>query len=64
MVVEDKWLARLDRDVHSEMDRISQVLAGRVRELAERYETPLPRMNERVSELEYLGEPHYACILR
>jgi type I restriction enzyme M protein len=51
-VVEDKWLVRLDRDVHGEMDRISQTLAQRVRELAERYETPLPRMNERVAELE------------
>lgn len=52
IVVEDKWLAQLDRDVHGEMDRISQALAQRVRELAERYEMPLPRMNERVAELE------------
>lgn len=52
LVVEDKWLARLDLDVHGEMDRISQALAGRVRELADRYEIPLPRMNERVAELE------------
>jgi type I restriction enzyme M protein len=34
------------------MDRISQVLAGRVKELAERYETPLPQMVSRVAERE------------
>ncbi len=52
LVVEDKWLAALDRAVHGEMDRISQALAQRVRDLAERYEMPLPRMNEQVTELE------------
>jgi type I restriction enzyme M protein len=52
LVVDDKWLARLDAVIHGETDGISQVLTQRVRELAERYETPLPRMNERVAELE------------
>lgn len=52
LVVEDKWLGALDRAVHGEMDRISQALGQRVCELADRYETPLPRMNERVAELE------------
>ena len=52
LVVDDKWLAALDRDIHSEMDRISQALTQRVKELAERYETPLPQMVSRVAELE------------
>ena len=52
LVVDDKWLAALDRDIHGEMDRISQALTRRVKELAERYETPLPRMVSRVDELE------------
>jgi type I restriction enzyme M protein len=52
LVVDDKWLAALDRDIHGEMDRISQALTQRVKELAERYETPLPRMANRVVELE------------
>ncbi len=52
LVVDDKWLAVLDRDIHGEMDRISQRLTRRVKELAERYETPLPRMVSRVAELE------------
>jgi type I restriction enzyme M protein len=52
LVVDDKWLATLDAAVHGEMDRLSQQLTARVKELAERYETPLPRLNERVAELE------------
>ena len=34
------------------MDRVSQQLTQRVKELAERYETPLPQMVSRVAELE------------
>lgn len=52
LVVDDKWLATLDAAVHGEMDRLSQQLTARVKELAERYEAPLPRLNERVAELE------------
>ncbi|HEV3460111.1 MAG TPA: class I SAM-dependent DNA methyltransferase [Thermoanaerobaculia bacterium] len=52
VVVDDKWLAALDATIHGEMDRVSQQLTRRVKELAERYETPLPKMVSRVSELE------------
>lgn len=52
LVVEDKWLAALDKDIHGEMDRISQALTQRVKELAERYETPLPQMVNQVAEME------------
>jgi type I restriction enzyme M protein len=52
LVVDDKWLAALDAAIHGEMDRISQALAQNVKELAERYETPMPHMASRVSELE------------
>ncbi|WP_398500530.1 N-6 DNA methylase [Variovorax sp.] len=52
LVVDDKWLATLDAAVHGEMDRLSQQLTARVKELAERYEAPLPQLNERVTELE------------
>ena len=51
LVVEDKWLAALDADIHGEMDRISQTLTRRVKELAERYETPLPALTRKVAEL-------------
>jgi len=52
LVVDDKWLAALDAAIHGEMDRVSQQLTQRVKELAERYETPLPQLTNRVSELE------------
>ena len=52
LAVDDKWLAALDRDIHSEMDRISQALTRRVKDLAERYETPLPQLTGRVAVLE------------
>jgi type I restriction enzyme M protein len=52
LVVNDKWLAALDAAIHGEMDRVSQQLTQRVKELAERYETPLPQMVSRVTELE------------
>ena len=43
-MVDDKWLAALDAAIHGEMDRISQALTQRVKELAERYETRMPQM--------------------
>src|SRR6266700_1497378 len=51
LVVEDKWLAILASDVQTELNRISQVLTGRIKELAERYITPLPRLTEEVETL-------------
>ena len=38
--------------IHGEMDRISQGLTRRVKELAQRYESPLPTLTARVAELE------------
>lgn len=52
LVVEDKWLSSLDSAIHGEMDRISQSLTQRVKELSERYETPMPQMTDSVAELE------------
>jgi type I restriction enzyme M protein len=52
LVVDDKWFAALDAAIHGELDRVSQTLTRRVKELAERYEAPLPQMVERVAELE------------
>jgi type I restriction enzyme M protein len=52
LVVDDKWFAALDATIHGEMDRISQVLTQRVKELANRYEMPMPKMVDLVSELE------------
>jgi type I restriction enzyme M protein len=51
LVVEDKWLDVLDTAIHGEMDRISQALTQRVKELAERYEKPLPKLTREVETL-------------
>jgi len=50
-VVEDKWLAHLQAEVQQELQRISQTLAQRIRELAERYDTPLPKLEDEVTAL-------------
>ena len=52
LVVEEKWLNTLHATIYDEMERVSQSLTQRVKELAERYETPLPQMNSRVDDLE------------
>ena len=52
LVVDDKWLAAINAAIHGEMDRISQGLTQRVKELAERYETPLPLLVSLVADLE------------
>ena len=58
LVVDDKWLAALDAAIHGEMDRVSQQLTRRVKELAERYETPLPKLVNRVAELQAKVNSH------
>lgn len=58
LVVEDKWLTTISAAIHGEMDRISQALTQRVKELAERYETPLPLASSRVAELEQSVNAH------
>jgi type I restriction enzyme M protein len=51
LVVDDKWLATLASDIQGELNRVSQALTGRVKELAERYEMPLPKLSEDVDVL-------------
>lgn len=58
LVVDDKWMASMDKDIHSEMDRISQRLTQRIKELAERYETPLPLQTQNVIVLEKTVNEH------
>lgn len=44
IVINDKWLPAMEASVQTEMDRLSQQLTGRLKELIERYETPLPEI--------------------
>jgi type I restriction enzyme M protein len=51
LVVDDKWLATLAAAVQSELDRVSQALAGRIKQLAERYAMPMPELTAEVETL-------------
>ncbi|HEY6074405.1 MAG TPA: hypothetical protein VIV15_13705, partial [Anaerolineales bacterium] len=58
LVVDDKWLAQIGADAQSVLDRVSQALMGRVRQLADRYADPLPRLVEDVNSLAVRVDEH------
>ncbi len=58
LVVEDKWLATLSAAVQGELDRVSQTLTSRIRQLAERYATPLPQLTDEVAALAAKVDQH------
>jgi type I restriction enzyme M protein len=58
LVVDDKWMARLSAAVQGELDRVSQTLTGRIRELAERYATPLPTLTDELAILAARVDEH------
>lgn len=53
LIVDDKWLATLQSNIEAEIERVTQQLANRVKELEERYNEPLPTITKSV---EYLSE--------
>lgn len=58
LVVDDKWLAALAAAVQGELDRVSQTLTGRIHQLAERYDTPLQKLVQKVAELSAKVDEH------
>ena len=58
LVVDDKWLPALAGNIQAELDQVSQRLTSRIRQLAERYETPLPRLVEEVDTLAARVDEH------
>lgn len=58
LVVDDKWMIWLEAAVQGELDRVSQTLTGRIGELAERYDTPLPKLIDEVATLAARVEQH------
>ncbi len=52
LVVDGKWMAFIEGSIKTEMNGISHRLTGRIKELAERYGSPMPRL---VKELELLN---------
>lgn len=51
LVVQDKWLATLQAGIKAEIERITQQLASRVKELEERYAEPLLALEASVEAL-------------
>lgn len=58
LVVNDKWLATLAADVQTELDRVSQSLTSRIRQLADRYTMPLPQLTSEVAVLSSKVDEH------
>ncbi|EMF0917418.1 type I restriction-modification system subunit M [Providencia stuartii] len=51
LIVDDKWLATLQSNIEAEIERVTQQLANRVKELEERYNEPLPAITKSVKNL-------------
>ncbi len=51
LIVDDKWLATLESNIVAEIERVTQQLANRVKELEERYSEPLPTITQSVENL-------------
>lgn len=58
LVVLDKWLHTLTLRVQGELDRVSQQLTGRIKQLADRYATPLPQLAQEVEALQAQVNEH------
>jgi len=58
LVVLDKWLDTQTQRVQGELDRVSQTLTGRIKQLADRYATPLPQLVLEVDALQAQVNEH------
>ncbi len=51
LIVDDKWLTTLKAQIEAEIERVTQQLTNRVKELEERYAEPLPAIAQSVDVL-------------
>jgi type I restriction enzyme M protein len=58
LVVVDKWHGTLHSKITSEIERVTQQLANRVKNLEERYAEPLPKLTKSVNELASKVDEH------
>ena len=58
LVAEDKWFASIRAEIEGEEQRLTQQLAGRVKELEDRYAKPLPMLEEEVAALSEKVDGH------
>ncbi|WP_321282339.1 class I SAM-dependent DNA methyltransferase [Marinifilum fragile] len=58
LVVDKKWMAEMKNRIRTEMDNISHRLTQRIKELAERYELPMPKLSNDVDDFTTKVENH------
>lgn len=58
LVVEERWLARLEEGIKDELDNIVMSLTSRIKELAERYAEPMPAIEQEVEGYESNVKEH------
>ena len=58
LVVDAKWMTTMEQNIKTEMQRISQRLTQRIKELADRYQQTLSQLNEEVEEMEEKVKHH------
>jgi len=58
LVADDKWFAAIQAAIEGQGQRLTQRLAGRARELEERYAHPLPELEREVEVLRKKVEGH------
>ncbi|HHV18703.1 MAG TPA: type I restriction-modification system subunit M [Thermoanaerobacterales bacterium] len=58
ILVNDKWIVSIINEINTEMDRISNRLTNRIKELSERYGETLPEMETEVEELSKKVKSH------
>jgi type I restriction enzyme M protein len=62
LIVQDKWLTCLQANIQAEIERVTQQLANRVKELEERYAEPLPSIEASVETLSQRVYQHLAAM--
>jgi len=60
LAVDRKWMDELQARIMSEVDRASQALSGRIKELAERYSETLPEIETKTKKLTAKVDEHLA----
>lgn len=60
LVTDHKWMHTIATAITTEMERVSQALTQRIKELAERYDNPMPQLKNVVETLEEKVNTHLA----
>jgi len=58
LVVDDKWMTTIEKEIRTEVERITQKLSQRIKELSERYESTLSDISGKVTGYETKVREH------